>query len=229
MTANQPPFPSSPDPAGAPAGQPYPQAGAPAEAPAGAPAGAPYPPAPAAQYPPPAGAPYGAPGVNPYAAAAAPVVKPAPFWPGLFVALAVLGGIALLLPWFKPQLGGRTAPDEPVLHSWNGVIFYLVPILMLVSAVRAVTAKGNVAQFRAASVTAIVTGVLTMVSVVVGWARVPSNYTDWDLAQAYADSHGLSLTRGPLLGFWMAAVVAVLFVALGIAGVLFAKRATAGR
>ena len=181
----------------------------------------PYPAAP----PPTGGAPL-PPGYAPAQPYAAVATQPtAPFWVVLFVGLAVLGGISLLLPWFRPTIDGQTAPGEPALHSWNGVVFYLAPIFMIFSAVRAVQARGNLAQFRRASVSAIVAGALMVISVVVGWARVPANYRDWDLAKAYAASHGLTLGRGPLFGYYLAVAVAVLFVVLGIAGVVYVRRA----
>jgi hypothetical protein len=150
--------------------------------------------------------------------AAPPSMRKAPPWVYAFVVLAITGLVALVLPWFRPTLSGQTIPDEAATHSWNGVLFYVAPILMVLCAARAVTSRTNFDTLRAVCTQAIVVGVLLLVSVGVAYLRVPSNYTDWNQAKAAAAQAGLTLGRGPQPGYWLAVFVAVAFLALGIFG-----------
>jgi hypothetical protein len=217
MTSTPPP-PNEPPP-----GQFGPQYGAPpASGRYGPPAGSPYGGQP--QYGPPAGYGAPAPGPSPYATAPAGPVRPlAPFWVILFIALAVVGLIAIVLPWFHPTIDGHKIDGVKDFHSWNGLLFFLAPVVMIIAAGRAITARTNLAQFRQAGISGILSGALMLISAVIGYARVPSAYSDWDQAKAIAAEHGQTLGRGPEIGWYLTIGVGVLFIVLGIAAIVQAR------
>jgi multisubunit Na+/H+ antiporter MnhG subunit len=155
---------------------------------------------------------------------AAPAASKSPPWTYLLLIVSVAGLVALALPWFRPTIGGHTLPGEATTYSWNGILFFLAPLLMVIAAVQAVTSRGRLDALRRVSGRALLAGVLTLVSAGVGWVRVPSNYRDWNAAKALAASRGVRLDRGPMIGSWLAVVVGGLLVVLGGIGLVQFRR-----
>ncbi|MBV9594786.1 MAG: hypothetical protein JO147_13445 [Actinobacteria bacterium] len=173
----------------------------------------------------------------PYAPEPSPQV---PAWAWLFVLAAILGVIGAIMPWFQPTIGGRTIPGATVVHSWNdGRIGLLGPILMLAGGIRwfaGLIGRGQVAVARrgryvanplkSASVYALIVGAVTLALLAVAYGLVPENYKDWDQAKQFAHQAGLSLGRGPALGFWLVLAAGGIFLALGAYGwIAFRKQA----
>ncbi len=146
-------------------------------------------------------------------------------WAWSLLVFTTLGLVALLLPWFRPTIDGHAVAGEATTHSWNGLLFFLAPLLMIYAVLRAFRPSSRTS---AAGTNALViaAGALSLIIALVNWLRVPTDYADWPAAQAYARGAGQSLGRGPLIGFWLTIAVGALFVGSGTYAVI--RTATTG-
>ena len=143
--------------------------------------------------------------------------------------LALIGGI---LPWFHPRVGADPIPGSDEIHVWqDGRLGVVGPLLVLGVGIAWLVAylrpKPDADALRRLAGLTVLGGALGLLTLVVLWALVPHNYTDWDAARRYAEIRGLSLRRGPRLGFWLTGVASLADLALGIAAVLTVRRPAA--
>jgi hypothetical protein len=145
-----------------------------------------------------------------------------------FPATGVLGLIGALLPWFKPTFDGKTFPGEPSVHSWNdGRIGLAGPVLLVVVGVLSTmllfgrmparfTRSGS-HPLRGLAKYGLIAGAVTVVTSAIAYGIVPENFKDWKEAEAAAKAAGVTMGRGPMLGYWLVLVAGLIAVALGAA------------
>jgi len=159
-----------------------------------------------------------------------PARSPIPPWAWLFVVTGLVGAVGGILPWFRPSAGPLHA-DSPV-HSWNdGRLVIAGPLIMLgcgiwwLLALLGKRPAGRYGEARHGVIVSTIGGALTVVSLPVAWALVPHNYRDWKIIELEAHLHGLSLSRGPQLGFWLVGVCGLAYLALGVVGLIQFRQA----
>jgi hypothetical protein len=156
----------------------------------------------------------------------------APMFGWIAVLAGVLAGAGVILPWFRPTIGGRDIDGTDTIHAWDdGKLGLVGPILLvaigigwLILLLKPTTDRAAVPKLLR---TTILAGVLGLASPIIAWFLVPGNYEDWGDAKDYAASIGESLGRGPKLGFWFVIIAALIAVGVGIAGVLISRNAPA--
>lgn len=238
MTSVPPSGGQYPDPTSAPqSGQPFDPAAPSAPAPGPSldkpaePAGYPPPSAPSGAYPPPPA--YGATppptyGATPSPSGWTPVLQPtmkAPPWAILAISAGVLALIGLFLPWFKPSVGDIEAEES--IYAWTVRLGLIGPIVIAICAllwVKLMLKPSTRDEIDKTLRSTAIGGVVGLVAVVVSWFLVPSAYTDWDAAQAYADSVGESLSRGPQIGLWITALACIDALAAAALGYTMLKK-----
>jgi hypothetical protein len=216
-------------------GYPPPGAGYPPPG-AGYPPPAAYPPPPPGSYPPAPGASYPPPGAGyrqPWTPArppqpVGPPVKPPPFVLVTLIAsaLALVGAVA---PWFHPVIGANPITGSDEIRVWDdGRLGLIGPLLLVLVGIFWLSLflrpKSDPSVARKYATLTLVAGIVGLVSVAILWALVPHNYTDWDAAKDAAQARGLSLGRGPKLGFWATVAAAVIDLLLGAAAIVAVRR-----
>jgi len=163
---------------------------------------------------------------------AAPAVA-TPFFAGVLPVAAGIGVLGAILPWFKPvgTANGQKIGEGDAFHSWeDGRIGLIGPILMIVVAVSVsgllrgrtpsrFAGSGN--PLSSLAKWAVGTGLATAVCLGVAWAFVTDQYkfTDANGVKHSWDEvtrQGISLSKGPQIGFFLVGFAALLFIAIGV-------------
>jgi hypothetical protein len=208
------------------------------------PSGAPAPPPYGAPAPPSSGA-YPSPNPGP-AAAVAPVA-----W--LVPVAAVLALIGAFTPWFKAK-ATASAHGQSIHHSFDGLYSFrdgkiglLAPILLVAVAVGVVGlllgrtparfSGGGAHPVASAGKATVVVGVASLISTIVAWFFVKSQYTfkeggrdySWDdyIKLAKAAGVKLELSRGPQVGYFLTIAAGVVAVVGGVLMILAVRGAAA--
>ncbi len=168
----------------------------------------------------------------PQAMPGAVAAKPGPIgW--VPVAAGVLGLLALVLPWYSPNLSkpidGRTDLGTSY-HAWSGFFFLVAaPVLLILFAVlwfQAMRGKPN-SRFagspnptRALAGQSIVAGAIALGLGLLSFVLVTHHYKDWDATAKLVKTLGATLQKNPQPGLYALLLGAVLLIAAGAVAVL---------
>ena len=166
----------------------------------------------------------------------APVQAPPVAW--LVPLAALLAVIGAFTPWFRPHgEAGGASKDFDNLYSWkDGKIGLVAPIILVILAISVIgllqgKARGRFASgpdpVRSVAKYCIGAGVVSLVCLLIAWFLVTSQYKFQVPGRTYSwddfEKLGVTLSRGPQIGYWLTLVAGVLAIVGGVLMLLAAK------
>jgi hypothetical protein len=164
--------------------------------------------------------------------------KPGPVAWGA-VAAGVLGLLALVLPWYSPQVSkpvNGVTDHGASYHAWSGFFFLVAaPVLLILFAVLWLQARrgqpnsrfaGSTNPTRSLATQSVVAGAIALVLGLLSTVLMSHHYKDWDLVAKQYKSLGATLQKNPQPGLYALLLGALLLLVVGIVGLVTSGSAT---